>query len=408
MGPYHYCLLLCFVPLSLSKPQLSVGDHVTVVVPPAYETGFRGEATFIDHGGLAPDFKAVVVVEAERGKYSCSFAVLFGEVKVWKSNHLSQFFVDRTCELELTGGGDLRLKDSEDRIGWSSGTAGRGVERLQLLKTGNLVLMDKESNIKWQTFDHPTDTMLWGQNLHASAKLSSFDENSTVFYTFEIQHNKLALYLNHNRRKYSYWEMKISRDRNISYARLGSTGLKIFDRTSKKMAQILIKHDEKARFLALGKTGNLVMYHYESQEGKFMDSFRAINGFCDLPLPCGQFGMCTLSEACSRMRFSRHGTAVEMVEVGGVSTVLMGGSVKKLSKEECADSCVEDSSCVSVLYVDGDGFGKECFSYGLVGGVKQVERESGFHFFVKVSGGEGKKMGLKKRKRREGLATEIA
>ncbi|KAK1320609.1 hypothetical protein QJS10_CPA03g00999 [Acorus calamus] len=248
--------------------------------PEAYETGFRGEATFIDHGGSAPDFKAVVVVEGERGKYSCSFAVVFGEVKVWKSNHLSRFFVDRTCELELSGGGDLRLKDSTDWIGWSSGTAGRGVE--------------------------------------------------------------------------------IPRDRNISYVRLGSTGLKIFDRTSKKMAQILIKRDEKVRFLAL---------------------VRDVHA----------------SKACSRMRFSRNGTAVEMVEVEGISTVLMGGSVKNLSKEECADSCVEDSSCVSILYVDGDGFGKECNSYGLVGGVKQVERESGFHFFVKVSGGEGKKMGLRKR-----------
>ncbi|PNX84049.1 hypothetical protein L195_g040102 [Trifolium pratense] len=56
--------------------------------------------------------------------------------------------------------------------------------------------MDEFNNVKWQSFNFPTDVILRGQQLDVATRLTSSRINSSMFYSFEIENNKVALYVN--------------------------------------------------------------------------------------------------------------------------------------------------------------------------------------------------------------------
>ncbi|XP_034693279.1 G-type lectin S-receptor-like serine/threonine-protein kinase SD2-5 [Vitis riparia] len=393
------------------KSDLPAPSQVMLAVPVGYSVGFKGRAFLMEANQMVPSFRAALSVEAINGKYACSLGVFLGDVKVWDSGHFTRFYTSERCVLELTTDGDLQLKGAKEQVGWRTATFGQGVERLQLSRTGNLVLVDALNRIKWQSFNFPTDVMLWGQKFDLGTSLTSFASNSDSFYSFEIQPNKIALYLNSGSRKHSYWEFKPSKNRNITFVELGTKGLELFNNKHKKIAQILSQRLEPLRFMSLGNgTGNLGLYYYSSDKGKFETSFQALNTTCDLPLACEPYGICTFSNACSCIRFVKKteermrsscdeghprgfcGREVEMLELEGVSTVLRNDPKQvNVSREECSSLCMDDCKCVAALYSSGKGGAdvRECFLYGLVRGVKQVDRGSGFNYMVKVPKGSG-------------------
>lgn len=283
------------------------------------------------------------------------------------------------------------------------------MQRLQILGTGNLVLVDSLNFVKWQSFNFPTDVMLWGQRLNVATRLTSFPDNSSSFYSLEIEYNKIALYLKSGKWNYSYWEFKPTKNRNITFIQLGSKGLELFNDKLKKIAQIPSKVIQPLRFLSLGnKTGNLGLYFYSPIKAKFEATFQALNNTCDLPLACKPYGICTFSNTCSciRLKTKKDGIGtdcnegikggfcgkgeVEFLELEGVSSVL-GGTNKRvnISREACVKLCLEDCKCAAALY----SYGKEsteqqeCFLYGIVAGLKELDRGSGKVFMVKVPKG---------------------
>ncbi|XP_042513928.1 G-type lectin S-receptor-like serine/threonine-protein kinase SD2-5 [Macadamia integrifolia] len=407
-------LLFFFFTVCASKSDIPIGYRVTVPVPSEFNEGFKGKAFFMEIGNGEPDFRAAVTVEAMNNlkRYSCSLQVFLGDTIVWSSSHFSPFYPSQRCVLELTKGGELLLMGGRRRVGWRTNSSGQGVERFQLLITGNLVLTDAMNNIKWQSFDFPTDVMLWSQVLKASARLTSFSTNSSELnsYSLEVRNNKIALYLNSGSWKYSYWEFGPSRNQNITFAELGSAGLKLFNVRHRKIAQISPSRHEPVRFLALNnKTGNLGLYYYSADKRKFEASYQALNRTCDLPQACKPYSICntpsnsctcieisgsredlspSLGSECSKgfpSEFCNASTGpVEMVELNGISSNLRSNNqIYNISKESCSSSCLANCSCVAALYSAGG-----CFLYGLVSGLKQVDRGDGMSYYlVKVPKG---------------------
>ncbi|KAK9124673.1 hypothetical protein Sjap_014275 [Stephania japonica] len=383
------CLLsffLYFFTCCSSKSDVPIGFQVMIPIPSVYSMNFTGRAFFLETASpTVPNFKAALSVEKINGSYSCSLQVFIGDFKVWSSGHFSQFKPAEVCMLELTEKGDLQLKGSKGQIGWRSGTSGQGVEqRLQLLGTGDLVLTTGTNLTKWRSFDTPTDVMLWGQRISIATRLTSFPTSTNMFYTFEIQHDKIALLLNSGTLRYSYWD---------------------FRPTRAETSHLLIWVQQGSSYLM----GNLGFYHYSPTKGKFEASFQALNTTCDLPLACGPYGICTHSNSCSCIQFSRQtyavnpkcnegfstdfcrgGDGVEMVEIMGVSNVLRVPPKRvDVSKEECVNLCIEDCKCSAVLYsvTSSAGMLRECVHYGMVRGLKQVEQRIGLSYLVKVPKG---------------------
>ncbi|KAI3677714.1 hypothetical protein L6452_36980 [Arctium lappa] len=386
---------------------IQLGTQTTLVVPGLYILGFVGRAFILETSQPVPNFRVGLTVEAVEGKYVCSFDVFLGDFKVWSSSHLSPFFTSEKCVVGLTWDGDLRLTGRDDELGWRTATYGQGIKRLQLSSTGNLVLVDELNMIKWQSFHFPTNVMLWGQRLDVGTMLTSLPTNySNSYFSFEIHREKLALFLNSGKYKYSYWEFNPEKPQEISFVRLASNGLQIFNDESHKIAQIPSKRLQLLRFLAVeNTTGNLGLYYYSTKMTKFEASFRALRNKCDEPNFCAANEICTVSTECSCLEIKGFSgnfcgkSGVEMMEIRGAVSILRDVNKKIINgtRESCADSCIGDCTCVGALFTSGNS---ECYLYGEVRGVKEGGHGGGgsdgdghgVSFMVKVlKGGKGLK-----------------
>ncbi|OEL25485.1 G-type lectin S-receptor-like serine/threonine-protein kinase [Dichanthelium oligosanthes] len=68
--------------------------------------------------------------------------------------------------LVVSSTGSLLLLDGAGQISWSTNSSGASSAEAQLLDNGNLVVRDRgSSTILWQSFDHPSNTLLSGMKL---------------------------------------------------------------------------------------------------------------------------------------------------------------------------------------------------------------------------------------------------
>ena len=75
---------------------------------------------------------------------------------------------------------------------------------MQLSETGNLVLVDAGNNTLWESFAHPTDTIVMGQRIPVGKLLQSADEDmSEGDYRLEVTDSDVVLQWN----KMNYWKL---------------------------------------------------------------------------------------------------------------------------------------------------------------------------------------------------------
>ncbi|CAD6229298.1 unnamed protein product [Miscanthus lutarioriparius] len=375
--------------IALSSADFPLGGQATVQLPPApCQPGFAARAVVLDaQGHRQPAFvSAVSAAEAGAGRCTCSLVVLLGGVKVWASDHLEKFVPAALCRLELTEDGQLLLTDGAGKVGWLSGTAGQGVkwnvyhQALHLdRKTGNLVLLDAQNCTRWQSLDDPTDTFLRGQQRRLPVYLiapTTKVASSSVFYSFELDGDKIAAYSNFGETRYSYWELAPPANRTMASARLNGPGLRMLDLQGVTVAQITppVKKPPHQKFRA---------------------SYKAL-GFCELPLSCSIHEVCSSAGKCKD--FSEYadrppvragnassnpcegtGDKACMVHLRGVTTVLRTASpLTNVTLRECVVHCARNLSCNAALYVKDDagvvGAADHgvCSHYTLTAGAREV------------------------------------
>ena len=88
---------------------------------------------------------------------------------MWTANRNTPVKINAT--LQLSQEGDLILRDADGTYGWSTNTTGMSVSGLNLTEEGNLVLFSRNNAVVWQSFDHPTDSLLPGQRMVSGQKL---------------------------------------------------------------------------------------------------------------------------------------------------------------------------------------------------------------------------------------------
>ncbi|XP_021832246.1 G-type lectin S-receptor-like serine/threonine-protein kinase LECRK3 [Prunus avium] len=93
---------------------------------------------------------------------------------VWYANRDNEAAVaPKGSTVNLTANSGLVLNSPQGEELWKSGTSVGVVANGVMNDTGNFVLQDRNSESLWETFNNPTDTMLPGQTLERSGKLSS-------------------------------------------------------------------------------------------------------------------------------------------------------------------------------------------------------------------------------------------
>lgn len=125
-------------------------------------------------------------------------------IYVWVANRDSPSWSD-SCVLKFDDHGNLVVQDDGSRVRWHSNASDGSAAQnpvVQLLDTGNLVIREEgdpnPENYIWQSFDHPTDTLIPGQKLGWNLKtgqnlfLTSWvgqDDPGTGNYTFKMDYH---------------------------------------------------------------------------------------------------------------------------------------------------------------------------------------------------------------------------
>ncbi|KAM3730934.1 hypothetical protein ACB098_12G124200 [Castanea mollissima] len=131
----------------------------------------------------------------QTGKGGYLLAIWFNKLPektiVWSAN--GDNLVLGGSKVELTKDGKFVLNDPTGNEIWKADLAGSGVAYAAMLDTGNFMLASQDSSLLWQSFDHPTDTMLPSQTMSLGSKLvARYSEMnySKGRFQFQLKMNK--------------------------------------------------------------------------------------------------------------------------------------------------------------------------------------------------------------------------
>ncbi|KAG9449405.1 hypothetical protein H6P81_009370 [Aristolochia fimbriata] len=285
--------------------------------------------------------------------------------------------------IHLTTAGDLVLYDSSKGVVvWSSNTSHLSVASASLLDNGNLVLLDRNQSIVWDSFGTPTDTLLPGQRLLVPQTLRAASRNHmSSYYTLSIN---TTGYLKLNwETSVTFWEIGSS-SQTITGAVFTENGaLQVLDDKSRPvLSRFAQDHNDSSviyRFLRLDVDGNLRMYSWSEASKSWSPVWQAVKNQCDVFATCGLRGICVFNESattlCKCPFQPKNDSNSECLAPNNREctsgffmlalrhTFLYGlyppnDLVNRSSLEDCKKSCLEDPLCSSVT-VMGDGTG-EC------------------------------------------------
>ncbi|KAK1301555.1 G-type lectin S-receptor-like serine/threonine-protein kinase [Acorus calamus] len=179
------------ISLSLLLSAASAGPVFTGPIP-ATSNFTASNIRFVDSDGafLSSDngtFKASMhnPLSQQSNFYFCVLHSASNRV-IWSANRDSA--VSDTAALHLSPSG-LSISSANATLVWSTPRLPRPVASMRLLETGNLVLLDSANTSLWQSFDHPTDTIVSGQSLRVGADLAnsaSETDFATGDYRFSV------------------------------------------------------------------------------------------------------------------------------------------------------------------------------------------------------------------------------
>ncbi|XP_024529665.1 EP1-like glycoprotein 2 [Selaginella moellendorffii] len=313
-----------------------------------------------------PDFKDV--------NCSCSTTV----TSLWQASR--DFPVSANATLAFGDDGNLVLSQGSLQV-WSSNTSGQGVVAMVLYVTGNLVLHREKFEIVWQSFDHPTDSLLVNQVLKLGTRIvssaSPTNKSPGSFY-LELQPHALVGFAQApgTPQTYMIWDLG-----SHEVASLVLEGCTLFA-YSKLDAPLRFKSLSSAPFCFPGSF--LKLQH--DGEVRFWQSFRRrdsiVVGSRMSIGECGKYGVilqktcacldfdpstlklkpvtngknpCSVPEEVSSMEDRCNGSAAvphQFVEARGYDYLplhFMQGT-SNLSATDCQKSCLSDCTCVAAFF----------------------------------------------------------
>ncbi|CAL9026559.1 unnamed protein product [Prunus brigantina] len=322
---------------------------------------------------------------------------------------------DRTT---LVFNGSLVLSDPQGRVFWSTHTQG---DRVVLLNTSN-VQVQTQSSVLWQSFDFPTNTLVENQNFTSTMSLVS----SNGLYSMRLGNNFMGLYAKFKSGSNSdqiYWrhramevKAEIVESKGPIYAQVNSDGFLGMYQTGNPAPVDIQPFNtfhrpvNGLRKVRLESDGNFNGFYWDGS--KWVPDFQAISVPCELPSPCGAYGLCGAGNgSCSCLDNRTEFRSGECFPVqygdfcsGGLGEIsnfwvirrngvelpykeLMGYQTTS-SYGECERVCERNCSCWGAVYNNASGF---CYTMDypiqtLVG----VGDESKMGYF-KVREGAGRK-----------------
>lgn len=211
---------------------------------------------------------------------------------IWSANRDAPISNSGTMNLTSEG---IRVVDENGNLKWSTQKLQGSVYALELTEMGNLILLDQSNGSLWESFDHPTDTVVPGQHFPPGAVLSNSvsDTNlSTGDYRFVISSSDAVLQWQGQ----IYWKLSMDNQayviskQLVDYMAVNETGIHLFGGNgSAVVVQVslvlsnfwIAKLDSSGQFMVLSQSGSGTK-----------TEFRGPTDSCRIPSVCGRMGLC--------------------------------------------------------------------------------------------------------------------
>ncbi|GLJ35731.1 hypothetical protein SUGI_0717690 [Cryptomeria japonica] len=215
---------------------------------------------------------------------------------VWSSNR--HYTVQENATLTLTSTEELVLRDADGSLVWSTNTFTKNFQGMEIKESGNLALLNTSNVIIWQSFDHPTDTLLLGQKLEVGQKLianaSPTNTSEGIFFSSMFVDGICLLtgtappqiYL-----KYLY----VPPPAKVSYMVFDKESLYLYDRGGSPSSILSVPRN--SLYLRIDSDGHAQFYSFLGTTGRsvvdFLSDFIHALTLCEYPTRCGFYGICT-------------------------------------------------------------------------------------------------------------------
>ncbi|KAM4113089.1 hypothetical protein ACJW30_05G192400 [Castanea mollissima] len=329
---------------------------------------------------------------------------------VWVANR-NDPIIDSSGVLSINPNGNLVLHDSSKRLLWSTNVSLQGTTSsvAQLQDSGNLVLVQgNNEKVIWQSFDHPTDTMLPGMmlGLNRITGLDRFltswrsqDDPGTGDYFYKMNPTgspQVVLY----RGSTLYWRTGPWPWHTSSSAAASSLGLKYYTVNNEDEVSYAYFFDDPYIIsrLVLHNSGLFQLLMWNDGDLQWKEYWSTPKYRCDNYRHCGAYGKCGPESADSFNKFEctclpgyepkskenwyhRDGSEGCVRKQLGLSMCGNGeGFVKvellkapdsfnavwmdmSMSSSECEQACLRNCSCTAFVSMNIDGKGTSCLAW---------------------------------------------
>ncbi|CAI9766470.1 unnamed protein product [Fraxinus pennsylvanica] len=386
----------------LPYPTLS-GRVFNSSVTPNFTASFL---QFVDHSGafLASkngSFQARIT-NSKPESQSYYFVIIHvpSNTIVWSANRNTP--ISESSELRFSPDGLTLYNDTRHPI-WSTPSKNRpsSVSSLQLLESGNLIMVDGMNKTVWESFDSPTDVIVMEQELRVGKSLvSSVNEEdlSEGSYRFVIGENDAMLQWNEMTYYKLSMDTKAFRDTNfaVEYMVMNFTAMYLMGSNGTVVVIRVILHNSNAavddsstfRILKLDPNGVFSIVKIDARDRSQIEEFMGPADKCRVPSICRRLYVCTnggmcqcaqgfhidpmkkngdcvpddnsldLPDSCDGSS-SSNGTSIKYMSLRDnldyFSNDFMDPMLRYVSLSVCQDLCSRNCSCLGIFHSQDSG-----------------------------------------------------
>ncbi|KAK9923128.1 hypothetical protein M0R45_031561 [Rubus argutus] len=325
---------------------------------------------------------------------------------VWTANrdnlvaNSDKFVFDKNGNVYLKGG---------DGVVWSTNTTGEVVTSMELQDSGNFVLLGDKGSILWQSFSHPTDTLLPGQEFWEGMKLKSFRNKNNLSHYLEIQSGELVLYAGYQTPQL-YWSIADDNrksNNNVSgkvhSVSLASNSWNFYEQNGSLLWQFVFSNnkDPNAFWAAvLGPNGAISFFNFQNESSVPAEATKIPQNSCSLPEQCEPYFVCYFDNWCQcpsllSSRFNCKPAALPTCNTSKSSVDLLYVDQKldyfalgftkpslKSNLSSCKEACLGDCSCLVLFFENTTG---NCFLFDQIGSLQRSgANNTGYNSYMKV------------------------
>lgn len=295
-------------------------------------------------------------------------------------------------------------------LAWSTETAGKKAKAMILQDSGNLVLIgDDNGAILWQSFGHPTDTLLPGQELTEGMRLKSFPNRNNLSLYLEIRLGDLVLYAGYQTPQI-YWSIAGETRRTnasvtgkVHSVSLASNSWNFYDQNKALLWQFIFSESSSPDdFWAaiLGSDGSITFNNLHRGKSVTAEATKIPQNSCGVPEYCDPYYVCYFENWCQcppplSSRFgckpqslsacSHSANQMDLFYVGeklDYFAIPYVAPVLKNNVNACIEACRDNCSC-NVLFFDNSS--RNCFLFDEIGSYQRSDPgANGYVSYMKI------------------------